>query len=186
MNNIHTIAKIVLAALGIYIAVTIIPHAIGPVVMLFQQELNLSSIALVLFSLTMMAISIALLYYFFVRKRDWLAQKVVGKVDWYEPATDIHWLAAAFRIICVIAGVLFLYRFLIHIAYYLPIQTILQMAWDNKPFARMLKASISWFILLPFGIYLICGAPHFVRWQVKKTLELCRRFEPGEEIKENE
>lgn len=185
MNNIHTIAKIVLAALGIYIAVTIIPFALGLVVFIFQQELNLSSIALGLFSLTMMAMCIALLYYFFVCKRDWLAQKVVGTVDWYEPASDIHWLAAAFRIICVVAGVLFLYRFLIHIAYYLSIQTISQIASGHQPFARMLKASISWLVLLPFGIYLICGAPHFVRWQVKKTLELCRRFEPGQEIEEN-
>jgi len=185
MNKIHAIAKIVFAALGIYIAVTIIPYAIASVAMLFYQQFNLASIALFLGNLVMLAICIALLYYFLVRKRDWLAQKVVGTVDWYEPATDIYWLTAAFRIICVVAGVLFLYRFLIGITHYLPIQTILQMARENKPYARMLKASIGWFILLPFGIYLLCGAPHFVRWQVKKTLELCRRFEPGEEIKGN-
>lgn len=185
MNNIHAIARIVFAALGIYIAVTIIPFAFGLVVFFFQQELNLSSIALCLFNLALMAISLAFLYYFFVCKRDWLAQKVVGTVDWYEPATDIHWLAAAFRIICVVAGVLFLYRFLIHITYYLSIQTISQIASGHLPFTRILKTSISWLVLLPFGIYLLCGAPHFVRWQVKKTLELCRRFEPGKEIKEN-
>lgn len=28
-------------------------------------------------------------------------------------------------------------------------------------------------IRLAVGIYLVCGAPHFVRWQVKKTLEQC-------------
>ncbi len=179
MNNIHPIAKIVLAALGIYIAVTIIPHAITSVIMLFYQQFNLASIALCLFSLALMAISIALLYYFFVRKRDWLAQKVVGTVDWYEPATDIHWLAAAFRIICVVAGVLFLYKFLIHITYYLSIQTISQIASGHQPFARMLKASIGWLVLLPFGIYLLCGAPHFVRWQVKKRLNFADGLSPG-------
>ncbi len=26
---------------------------------------------------------------------------------------------------------------------------------------------------LAMGIYLVCGAPHFVRWQVKKTMEQC-------------
>ena len=28
-------------------------------------------------------------------------------------------------------------------------------------------------IRLAAGIYLVCGAPHFVRWQVKKTMEQC-------------
>jgi hypothetical protein len=36
---------------------------------------------------------------------------------------------------------------------------------------------LGWFVLLAMGIYLICGAPHFVRWQVKKTVEQCRKLE---------
>jgi len=32
--------------------------------------------------------------------------------------------------------------------------------------------------MLTIGIYLVCGAPHFVRWQVKKTLEQCKQ-QPG-------
>ena len=36
-------------------------------------------------------------------------------------------------------------------------------------------------LYLALAVYLLCGAPHFVRWQVKKTLELCN--EPGDDIK---
>jgi len=28
--------------------------------------------------------------------------------------------------------------------------------------------------MLTASVYLLCGAPHFVRWQVKKTIEQCK------------
>jgi hypothetical protein len=28
-------------------------------------------------------------------------------------------------------------------------------------------------LYLVLAVYLICGAPHFVKWQVKKTLKFC-------------
>jgi hypothetical protein len=32
-------------------------------------------------------------------------------------------------------------------------------------------------LMLGMGIYLVCGAPGFVRWQVKKTLKQCGKIE---------
>ena len=36
--------------------------------------------------------------------------------------------------------------------------------------------TLAWLFSLPIAIYLLWGAPHFVRWQVKKTLEICGKM----------
>jgi hypothetical protein len=45
---------------------------------------------------------------------------------------------------------------------------------------------VGWIIQLPLAIYLICGAPHFVNWQVRKTLEHCQRWEEPDDICDEE
>lgn len=180
MNKMHALARIVFAALVIYIAVTFVPYMITFISMLFYQNIDASVIAWSLIYLLIVAIFMALLYYFLVRKRDQLAQKVVGTVEPSEPGTDIHWLTAALRLMCIVAGLISVYRVLIGIGQPLRIiHMILQRSHENFPFAAILNSFLGWLVLLPFGVYMLCGAPHFVRWQVKKTLEVAGQ------IKEN-
>ena len=35
----------------------------------------------------------------------------------------------------------------------------------------IVNLSLVWLLMLTIGIYLACGAPHFVRWHVRKTIE---------------
>jgi hypothetical protein len=41
----------------------------------------------------------------------------------------------------------------------------------------LIKEIAKCIVLLVIGIYLACGAPGFVRWQVKRTLKQCGKIE---------
>ena len=41
-------------------------------------------------------------------------------------------------------------------------------------------------LLLLLGIYLLCGAPQFVRWQTAKTLAFCKQFAYADEEEKSE
>lgn len=186
MNKMHSLARIVFAALGIYIMLSLIPYVISSVSMLFTGGFELRSAAWFLANLLITAMLMALLYYFLVRNCDQLAQKVVGTVEQVDPSNQIHWLPVAFRLICFVAGVIVVYRFLIGISHPFRILALLRQGGENRFFARILVDFLGWLVLLPFGIYLLYGAPHFVRWQIRKTLELCREFDQTEENDESE
>ena len=55
-------------------------------------------------------------------------------------------------------------------------------AFNVSSSGRMTRYIIGWILNLPLAIYFICGAPHFVRWQVRKTLEFAEKGD--EDIKD--
>ncbi len=51
--------------------------------------------------------------------------------------------------------------------------------FDMSRFATLDRLLYPLFVLA-IAAYLICGAPHFVKWQVKKTLQQCSDTERTE------
>jgi len=137
------------------------------------------------FSLLLVAGAIGLLVYFLIYQHDKLAKKIVGSEQLPEPDSQIQWLPVAFRLVCIAGGIYFLSAVLRHTTY-----VIGQLA-VFKAHTHTIKANtyttfythalfsfrslLPWVIMLICGIYLLCGAPHFVRWQVKKTLQQCKK-----------
>jgi NADH:ubiquinone oxidoreductase subunit 5 (subunit L)/multisubunit Na+/H+ antiporter MnhA subunit len=178
MNKMHSLAKIILSAIGIFFAIRLLSQ-LPLAIFWFYSKPSWETAGSSLFSVLFVAGAIGLLVYFLIYQHDQLAKKIVGSEQLPEPDSQIQWLPVALRLICIAGGI-----------YFLSI-VLWQTTYVVGQFAR-LKAEESahtiytgfapfstgnllpWIITLICGVYLLCGAPHFVRWQVKKILQQCK------------
>lgn len=181
MNKMHSLAKIVLTGFALYLVFHICTYVIMiPFALLSDSryESSILSIVLYLFIFLFLAVSVYLLIYY----REKLARNIVGTADLPDPEVQIQWLPVAFRLVAVVAGLFCLYRLVVNIN-----SVVLRLAMakgqsSSPGYVQYVTSQVlnieqilSWLILLVIGIYFLCGAPHFVRWQVKKTLEQCKQ-----------
>ncbi len=183
MNKMHTLAKIALATIGIYFIIRLLsqlPFAI----FYFRIKPSWETAASSLLSLLLIAGLIALLFFLFFYKNESLAKKIVGSEQLPEPESQIQWLPVALRLICIASGIYFLSNFIWHSTSIIGTLAAFRTSSQNingstyvssyyPPFNyRSLLPSI---LMLICGVYLLCGAPHFVRWHVKKILQHCKK-----------
>ena len=189
MNRMHTLAKIMLSGIGIFFAIRLIASIVTPISLAVTMPSELP-ILVALFWTVALGLCLVVLLYVFFYKREELAKKIVGANELPEPDSQIQWLPVAFRLVCVAAGM-----YCLHIVLWNMMYTLIQY-FSFKPYAAQsgykvmytakllsIELIIRWLIMLTAGIYLVCGAPHFVRWQAKKTLEQCK---PQAETKKNQ
>jgi len=194
----HTLAKIILSAIGIFFTIRLLSQLVIPIY-LFYSTPTWETAASSLLSLLLTAGLIALLLYFFFYKSECLAKKIVGSEQLPEPCppnslgrradSQIQWLPVALRLICVAGGIYFLNTVVWQTTYVISqfaafksyTYTNHKVTYAYAPFNY--QSLLPWIIMLICGVYLLCGAPHFVRWQVKKTLQL---YKQQPEIKGNQ
>ena len=182
MNKMHSLAKIVLTGIALYLAfylcttVIMIPFALLSDA---RSDFSMLSIALFLFISLCLAASIYVLIY----QRDKWAEKIVGTADLPDPDVQIQWLPVAFRLVAVVAGLFCLYRLVVNIIWVVVRLSMAKATSSSPGYVQFFTAKLfsleqilDWLILLVIGIYFLCGAPHFVRWQVKKTLKHCKKL----------
>jgi len=190
MNKMHSLAKIMFAGLALYIAINPCRNMIY-VVWMATREPSLKSLGMVSLALLIMAVYLAAVFYFLIYKRDKWAKKLVGTSDLSAATDRIDWLPVAYRLVSVAVGLLCVYRFFTHVVYdagryiaAMGINIVYQQhyktVYQQQYKDLITRELLGLIILIPIGIYLLCGAPHFVRWQVKKTLELCKEFNGNE------
>ena len=185
MNNMRSLAKIILSAMGIFFVIRLIPNIIYAISMLIMNP-SIESLGISILSVFLSLLCAGVLYYFFFHKREQLAKKIIGKEELPEPDSQISWLPATFRLICVFAGLycLFyaLWQFSLALHQYL---LFLDKAggiassgrismFTGSRYHNFATSLLKLVMFVTIGIYLLCGAPHFVRWQVKKTLQQCK------------
>lgn len=172
MSRTHTFAKIALVSVGLLTAIRVAPQLLTCLYMLMREQ-TMDRFALVMVQIFISIGSLGLLLYVFWVKRDWLAARVVGA----EPASELSvpWLPAAYRLVCMAAGLHCLYGLTFQMLGFL-LRTSYRS--DQLSPAALTAPSVAdvmtWAILLAAGLYLCWGAPHFIRWHMKKTLEQCR------------
>ncbi len=182
MNKMHSLAKIVLTGIALYLAFYLCTNLIAIPFLLLSGDRYESSL-LFLVSYLFISLCLAASIYVLIYHRDKWAQKIIGTADLPDPDAQIQWLPVAFRLVAVVAGLFCLYRLVVKI---IRVVLILSMAkaTSSSPGYRQIFTSkgfaveemLGWLILLVIGIYFLCGAPHFVRWQVKKTIEQCKKL----------
>jgi hypothetical protein len=176
MNKMHTLAKIILSAIGIFFTIRLLSQL--PAIFWFWTKPSWETAGALSFSLLLTAGLIALLLYLFFYKSESLAKKIVGSEQLPEPASQIQWLPVALRLICIAGGFYFLSTVLWQATYvinqlaFFKVQENAHTSYSYPPFNY--HSVLPWVISLICGIYLLCGAPHFVRWQVKKILQQCK------------
>jgi len=175
MNKMHTLTKIILSAIGIFFTIRLLSQSTIPIYYIYSHP-SWETAGTFLLSLLVIGVAIGALIYLFVYKRDSLAKKIVGSEQPPEPDSQIQWLLVAFRLICIAGGIYFLNTVLwrtTHIISQFALLKAKNVYSNYAPFSS--RNILPWLIMLICGIYLLCGAPHFVRWQVKKTLQQCKK-----------
>jgi TRAP-type C4-dicarboxylate transport system permease small subunit len=177
MNKMHTLAKIILSAIGIFFAIRLLSQ-LPFAVFYFRLKPSWETVVSSLLSLLLIAGLITLLLYFFFYKNESLAKKIVGSEQLPEPSSQIQWLPVVLRLVCIAGGFYFVITVLWHITYvinelaFFKAQENAHTIYTHAHFKS--QDLLPWIITLICGIYLLCGAPHFVRWHVKKILQQCK------------
>lgn len=178
MNDLRKLTRIILIGLGVYILLgfTLQLFMIIPYFLLKDSRFDTFGIVQVL-SYVFVYIYVGIIIYLILYKADFFVERIIKPQEqeqclvWYVPF--------AFRLVSVFAGILFLYwvvpSIISTVSGYLTaaagnnvVKASVYFSWDRV---------LGWIVLLAMGIYLLCGAPHFVRWQVKKTVEQCGKLE---------
>jgi hypothetical protein len=175
-NELRVIARIVLIGVGLYVLLQTLLTILTSIasLSLIASSVDVKATTIIVAMIIYAVMTMAAVY-FLVRCANRISAKIVGP----DPAEDsqVSWLAVAFRLICVTAGVLFLYWSLPYLI------VTLSMYMQAKPDQQHIYISsnrdnvIKYVVLLSLSIYLAYGAPGFVRWQVKRTLKQCNKIE---------
>ena len=177
MNKMHSLARIVVVAMGLFFALSLIEGMVmlaNTVVFMCLRETSHSAWEAItaLISSAFPVLCTGVLCYLCLCKYERIAEIIVGANEPSEPNSQIDWLPVAFRLACVVAGLYLLYMVLWgtlgHVRLYFSSKS---QGFDPVPRLINSESLLRLFVPLPIGIYLVCGAPHFVRWHVKKTLE---------------
>lgn len=177
MNDLKALTKIIVGSIGLFLLIQMLPHLISLVVMAFGTSSQGISAYYIFLFFGVALLWVFLIFSVFFLKRDravrWITRDIPSQT---EPAEPTNWIYFAYRLACFLAGLLLCYKFLIaipNVIYKIPYY----LSGPHKSGLSILIQSFGVLLLLPAGIYLLCGAPHFVRWQVSKTLELCKEYE---------
>jgi len=175
MAKMQIITKAVLTVLGIYALVTLL---------FCQRWFFLSSQQSVLPKILFFAafaVLTAFIVFFTVFSNDSLARKIAGPGDELNPAAKALWLTASLRLGLVFAGLMLLPDSIPTIVKILKIPFLIRPAVSEMFLFKSLPTVLelppeAWFrIICDFfkamlTVYLICGAPVFIRWQLRHCL----------------
>jgi uncharacterized membrane protein len=178
MNKMHTMAKIAAGILGIYLLIRLSLTLMQSISMLFTgaSAANTSFFVVITMSLLTMFVFGGAVFYFLIYRSDIFARRVVGREDLPEPPSPSAWYPFALRLAVIIAGFIFLLN-AITLSSNLARSIRFMSRLDTQGgMWQVYEYGVFFLIYLAISIYLLCGAPHFVRWQVKKTARLCREF----------
>ena len=174
MNKMHTLAKMLITIVAVYwLTLMAIQIVIYPL-MIAQSSEKLEMLgmaaAYLIVQLVIVVIILQIIY-----KRNKIADKIVGIEETASPQSQVEWIGFSYRLISLIAGLYCFYRaagvvstLLIKILIKTQMVRFGKMAADDQIYSNGLILVI----LLAAGVYFLCGAPQFVRWQVKKTKEM--------------
>jgi len=184
MNDLHKLARIILVSLGIYVLIQNGVGLVATLPFLFAGDSSIGTLGawMITYALLVIVCS-AVVVCLLVWKADFWLAKVVGTEEPEE--TQIWWLPFAFRLASVCAGILLLSWAMLAlvsiITFYIQMVD-LRLVARSMPWRRLVGSLIQ----LALAIYLLCGAPHFVNWQVRKTLEHCQRWEEPDDAYDEE
>ena len=185
MNDLRKLARIILIGLAVYMLIMWGATLILTLPYLVFADSSWRSFGFrQLLSALSGGVYVGVVFYVLVRKADLWSAKIVGFDEPQE--TRVWWVPFAFRLTMIFTGLLCLHwvipRIVSGFARYYLYSREYAVSRGNLTWHDI----VGWIIQLALAIYLVCGAPHFVRWQVKKTLEHCERWEEPDDAYDEE
>ena len=175
MDDLKKLTRIILIGLGIYILIEVgRPFLFSlPYFLFYDSSVRPFVFASLLSSIFAIAYAILIIYVLFY-KANFLTEKIVGAETPSE--AKAWWLPFSFRLTAVFCGIYFMYHLIPSVVaavseYVMPLPEGVyyqrNLRWDKVA---------NWVVSSALAIYLLFGAPHFIRWQVRKTLEQCKEL----------
>ena len=180
MTRMQIIAKAGFVSLGIYAVVNLcwyLTHVI--------PSFNTPSPLIGILCFAVFAVFIAVITFYLIFNNDSLARKMAGPGDQLNPAAKALWLAASLRVAAVFCGLILLSASIPTIRNILLVPIRIGpfineiFLFDSFPKPLLFPFS-KWcriiynFLKLILAVYLLCGAPHFVRWQFRHSIIRCQ------------
>lgn len=178
MTKMHLIARIMLTILGIHLLVQLFDSLHVLLISSMGPQFPWGSTPGLLVFLIFPLIACSIVHYLLFRPEK-LVRKMVGPTDNITDSTDPIWIAAGFRLVLVFCGILITSRnieFLVDSVVFLVygpklIVEMIVYKYIDKTFDMPLYAWLTIVAKLlkgALGIYLLLGAPQYVRWQMDK------------------
>ncbi len=179
MRDLKNLARVVLIGVVVYIILPIILSFIFWIHGLINDIHGMPSYSFLQGLLPVLAkILVAIIIAFlFLWKSDWVVQRII-KED-AEIVLTTWSPAGIYRLTAVIMGGFFIYGSVCEIASYIGsmIDYCISMKMEGIEWGVYSMRLINSVILLALGVYLLIGAPHLVKWQVKKTMEQIKELD---------
>jgi hypothetical protein len=183
----QALAKTILTVLGIYAVLTLWNSY--PAGFMYRSEQP--AIVLEILSLCTFAVLAALTVYFMIINNTAFSKRIAGPGQTLDPRTQALRLAKALRVGLVLAGLMLLPRSIPTMVKIPKIFFLIRPALNDliisKSVPKVLRVSYSqWFrniyglLKAILALYLIYGAPHFIRWQVRQNLHSQANIERAE------
>jgi hypothetical protein len=183
MNQVKAFAKTLISILGIYWLIMLAINAVKSLftlsVMIFVLDANnkkrdIPSMFIELFGFLILFILILGI----LRKRNKIAEKIAGIEGVQVSLSQVDFVPIVFRLACVLVGMFCFYEAASILLSFTMSSACFQLLGEKMNIHSPFLASYWYLFLITTifviaGIYFICGAPHFVRWHIKKTLEMC-------------
>jgi hypothetical protein len=173
MNKVQSFARVIVGAVAIYFSINVLVIAVTPVGLMLNQP-SLGSAELVVIGSVLSVACIVLLQYFGVFRPQKVVSLITRPIAKGAPMDRGQWLPAAYRLVCVFAGLYCLYGVLYRMISLLAAHTYYRASEGQTLRLLQPEETITLLLLLVLGVYLLAGAPHFVRWHLKRTIRFCR------------
>ena len=180
-TELRVIAKIVLAGVGLYVLLQTFLTIFGTFAVILLDESKRPTISITIIAVSIyIAITLSVIY-LLVRGANRLSDKIIENET--ADNTQISSIAVAFRLVCLVAGVFFIYWSIPNLIFTIYQYFLNMNSADSSRMRRIIVGMssitdiIKYIILFSLGVYLAYGAPGFVRWQVKRTLKQCSKIE---------
>lgn len=176
MDKTQSFARVIVGVMAIFFSVKVLVMMITPVGMMVSQSEVGPFWPLVLVTLISVLV-LVLLQYFGVFRPEKVVSLITSHVEQAPPVAPRQWLPAAYRLVCMFAGLHCLYGVLyrgisqVSLYYYYFRQAATSQTTRDR-FIRPEEIATT-LVLLAMGLYLLAGAPQFVRWHLKRTARFC-------------
>ncbi len=183
MNDLRKLSRILLIGLGIYLLINIIIPILSSIPNLINSPVQGIFYETIISYMYYAALMITIIF-FLIKMADFWADKIVGINKPPQENEKIFWIPVAFRLSAVLIGLYWIYEFLPIV-----LSDAVRFIFFRKEYGLTLsdylnvKYFVSVAVQISLLIYLLCGAPHFMRWHTKKILEQNKNDAKSTEVK---
>jgi hypothetical protein len=174
MTRPHLIAKLILTAMGFYVLMRFISAA-SSMFFRFDTKCPPGNFSMIIFIIAAELIVLLIVSFILLFRSDDLARIITGPGDDLCDKVNVHSIIAAFRLTACLCGLLLTYSCIVRIFYYIPaiikgpILSYMTLQGQTSQISPgLLPGALESIAYLILAVYLISGAPHYVRWQISK------------------